>query len=96
MIIPYLRDMINSHKEPLKFKNPIGKIIGEWKIQLTKQINFISYLDIVEISTMDSKSKNLKILMGSETDDIIEELFKSFWQGYQEGLEKNERKRVCC
>ena len=38
---------------------------------------------------MNSKSKNLEILTGSETDDIVEELFKSFLQGYQEGLEKN-------
>ena len=37
---------------------------------------------------MNSKSKNLEILTGSETDDIVEELFKSFLQGYQEGLEK--------
>ena len=29
--------------------------------------------------------------MGSETDDIIEELFKSFLQKYQEGLEKSVR-----
>ena len=91
MIRPFLRDMINNHREPLKFKNPTGKIIGEWKIQLTMQINFISSLYTVEISTMDSKSKNLELLMGSETDDIIKELSKSFLQGYQEGLEKKMR-----
>ena len=34
-------------------------------------INFISFLDIGEIRTMDSKSKNVEILMGSETDYII-------------------------
>ena len=93
MIRPFLRDMINNHREPLKFKNPTGKIIGEWKIQLTIQINFISSLYTVEISTMDSKSKNLELLMGSETDDIIKELSKSFLQGYQEGLEKKMRGR---
>ena len=37
---------------------------------------------------MDSKSKNIEILMGNETDDIINELFESFKQTYQEGLEK--------
>ena len=55
------------------------------------QINFISSLYTVQISTMDSKSKNLELLMGSETDDIIKELSKSFLQGYQEGLEKKMR-----
>ena len=64
MIAPYLRDMINSYKAPL------GGIIdddsyGEWKIQLTMQINFISSLDTGEIRTMDSKSKNEESLMGS-------------------------------
>ena len=64
MIGPYLRDMINSYKAPL------GGIIdddiyGEWKIQLTMQINFISSLDTGEIRTMDSKSKNEESLMGS-------------------------------
>ena len=30
-------------------------------------------------------------MMGSETDEIIEELFKSFLQKYQEGLEESMR-----
>ena len=37
---------------------------------------------------MHSRSENIQILMGSETNDIIKELFKSFLQKYQEGLEK--------
>ena len=91
MIGPYLRDMINSYKAPL------GGIIdddiyGEWKIQLTMQINFISSLDTGEIRTMDSKSKNIKIWMGNETNDIINKLFESFKQTYQEGLEKKSGK----
>ena len=70
MIIPYLRDMINDYKARMKLKRPSGKIInddtyGEWKIQLTMQINFISALDTREICTMDSKSDNVEILMGS-------------------------------
>ena len=59
------------------------------------QINFISSLDSEDIRVMDSKSKNVEILMGDETDDIIKEVFKSFKQTYQERLEKRERKRVC-
>ena len=43
-IIPYLRDMINNHKAPIKLKAPSGEIIdddtfGEWKIHLTMKIN---------------------------------------------------------
>ena len=37
---------------------------------------------------MDSKGKNIEILMGSKTDDIINELFESFLERYQEKLEE--------
>ena len=50
--------------------------------------NFISSLDTGEIRTMDSKSDNIEIMMGSETDDIIDELLKLFLQRYQEKLEE--------
>ena len=41
---------------------------------------------------MDSKSDNVEITMGSETDDLIKELFESFFKNYQKNLEeKNER-----
>ena len=38
---------------------------------------------------MGTKNDNIEIMMGSETDEIIEELFKSLLQRYQEGLEKS-------
>ena len=56
-------------------------------------INFISSKDFYEIRTMHTKSNNLETMMGSETDEIIEELFKSFLQKYQEGLEESIRGR---
>ena len=73
----------------MKLKVLSGEIIdddsfGESKIHLTMQINVIFSLDTGEIRTMDSKSDNIEIMMGSETDDIIDELFKSFLQRYQE------------
>ena len=61
---------------------------GEWKIQVTMQINFISSLGPGEIRTMDSKSDNVDITMGNETDDITEELFESFLEKYQKKLEE--------
>ena len=42
------------------------------------QINFISSLDTNEFRIMHSKSDNTKIMIGTETDDIINELFESF------------------
>ena len=38
---------------------------------------------------MHSKSDNVKTMIGSETNEIIEELFKSLLQRYQEGLEES-------
>ena len=37
---------------------------------------------------MHTKSDNLEIMIGSDTDEVIEDLFKSLLQRYQEGLEK--------
>ena len=34
---------------------------------------------------MHAKSDNIKIMMSSETDETIEELFKSLLRRYQEG-----------
>ena len=52
-------------------------------------INFISHKDSNETRTMHTKSDNIEIMMSSETDEIIEELFKPLLQRYQEGLEKS-------
>ena len=65
------------------------KIQGEWKIELTMEINFISSKDSNETRTMHTKSINIEIMIGNETDEIIKELFDSLLQRYQEGLEKS-------
>ena len=38
---------------------------------------------------MHTKSNKIEIMMGSETDDIIKELFRSLFQKYKEGLEES-------
>ena len=54
-------------------------------------INFIPSKDSDETRTMHTKSNNVEIVIGSETDEIIENLFASFLQKYQEGLEESVR-----
>ena len=77
MIGPYLVDMINDHKTQ-----------SEWKIQLTVAINFISSKpDSDETCIMHAKSNNIEIVIGSETNEVIEELFESLLKRYQKGLE---------
>ena len=40
----------------------------EWKIQLRIIINFTSCKDADEVPSMHTKSNNLKIIMGNQTD----------------------------
>ena len=97
IIRPYLSNIINDHKTHGKLKFHSGnKIIsyktpGEWKIQLSMTVNFVSSEDSSKIRTMLTKSDNIDILLGSEMDDIIKELFKSLLQRFQEGLEESMR-----
>ena len=37
---------------------------------------------------MHTKSINAEIMIGSDTNEVIEDLFKSLLQGYQENLEE--------
>ena len=95
MINPYLCDIINDHKTPEVLKVYSGnKVIdyettlGEWKIKLKMSIDFISSKDDSdEIHIMHTKSNNIEIMMGIETDEIIKELFESLLQNYQKDLE---------
>ena len=64
--------MINDHKTQ-----------GEWKIKLTIAINFFSSKDSKETRTMYSPSDNIEVIIGIETDKIIEDIFDSFLQRYQ-------------
>ena len=54
-------------------------------------INFISSKDSDETRTMHTKSNNVEIMVDSEIDEIIKDLFESFLQKYQEGLEESMR-----
>ena len=55
------------------------------------EISFISSKDFDETRTMHTKSSNVEIVMGNEAEEIIEDLFESFLQKYQEELEKSMR-----
>ena len=52
-------------------------------------IDFISSKDSDETRNIHTKSNNIEVMVGSETDKIIEKLFKSLLRRYQEGLEKS-------
>ena len=84
--------MINDHKK-----------LGEWKIQLTMSINFISFKDCNETYNIYIWSDNIEIMMGSKTNNIIKKLCKLLLQGYQKVLKESQKKvtlflivLVCC
>ena len=52
-------------------------------------INFISSEDSNETCTIHTTSNDIEIMMGRETDEIIEERFKFLLERCQEGLEES-------
>ena len=50
------------------------------KIHLTIEINFISSKDSDEARTTHIESDNIEIMVGSETDEIMEEIFETLLQ----------------
>ena len=74
-IKPYLKDMIDDYKSK-----------GEWKIQITMRIIFISFIDKNETQVMHTKSDNVEIMNGTDTSDAINKLINSFMKRYQEEL----------
>ena len=81
LIENYLRELLEEYK-----------LKGEWKIQWTAEINFISLKPgSDETRIMHTRSDNIEIMIGDDNDDIIEELFKSFLQKYEENLQNKMR-----
>ena len=54
-------------------------------------INFILSNGSDETRNMHIKSNNIEVTMGSKTDEIIDEPFKSLLQNYQKGLKESMR-----
>ena len=57
---------------------------------------YFAYKDSEETRAMYTKSRNIEITKGDETDQIIKELFESLLQNFQNKFRRtNDRKRVC-
>ena len=69
MIRSYLRAMINDYKTR-----------REWRTQLTMWISFISFKDSKETRTMCTRSRKIEIMMGNETDDIMNNFANLFYK----------------
>ena len=78
LIENYLRELIKHCKNK-----------GEWEIQLTAEINFISLKPgSDETRVMFTRGFNGEIMKGSDTDEVIKLLFESFLKKYKENLQE--------
>ena len=80
-IKPYLKDLIDDYKSK-----------GEWKIQITMRIIFISFIDKNETQVMHTKSDNVEIMNGTDNSDAINKLIDSFMK--RRTRDKNEGKQL--
>ena len=77
LIKPYLYDLINVYKAK-----------GEWKLQLSAEISFVSQNPgSNELRTMYTRSTPEEIIIGSETEEVAENLIMSILQKYQDNLQ---------
>ena len=82
LIEKYLKELIEEYK-----------LKGEWKVQLTTEVNFISLKPgSDETRIMYERSDNVEIMFGDDNDDIIEQLFESLLQKYEENLQNKMRR----
>ena len=81
LIEKYLRELLEEYKQK-----------GEWKVQLTIEVNFISLKPgSDETCIMYTRSDNIEIMFGDDNDDIIEQLFESLLKKYEENLQNKMR-----
>ena len=77
LIEKYLRELIEEYKQK-----------REWKVQLTIEVNFISLKPgSDETRIMYTRSDNIEIIFADDNDAIIEQLFESLFQKYEENLQ---------
>ena len=75
LIKPYLYDLINVYQAK-----------GEWKLQLSAEI-FSQKPDSNEIHIMYTRSIPEEIIIGSETEEVAENLIMQLLQKYQDNLQ---------
>ena len=77
LIKPYLYDLINVYKAK-----------GEWRLQLSAEISFVSQKpDSNEIRVMYTRSTPEEIIIGCETEEVAENLIMQLLQKYQDNLQ---------
>ena len=76
LIKPYLYDLINVYKAK-----------GEWKLQISAEISFVSQKPGAKIRVMYTRSTPVEFMIGSETEEVAENLIMSILQKYEDNLQ---------
>ena len=95
MIRPYLRDLINDHKpmtESNNEENDSDSDRAEWKIKVVMQNSCIFTKKFEETRTIYSASEPVESFMGSDTEDVIDTLFHTILQRFQQAQETSNDK----
>ena len=88
VIIIFLNNNNNSNNSNSHSNNNRA----EWKIQLTMQNSCISTKSFEQTSTIYTKCETVEIFMGSNTGEVIDRLFNTLLQRFQNAQEtSNER-----
>ena len=82
MIGPYLEDLINDHKTS-----------GKWKIQLVMLNRCISSKNFEETHSVYLASDNIEIFICSDKDEVIDILFGTMLQRFQDARETSFERR---
>ena len=75
-----------------KMKKMIAMLIVQCKIQLVMQNSCISTRNFEEARTIYSASKPVEIFMGSNTENVIDTLFSTILQRFQQAQETSNDK----
>ena len=87
-----LKEHLNLIEKYLRELSEEYKLKGEWKVQLTIEVNFISLKPgSGETHIMYTRSDNIEIMFGDDNDDIIEQIFESLLKQYEENLQNKMR-----
>ena len=87
-----LKEYLNLIEKYLRGPIEEYKLKGEWKVQLTIEVNFISLKPgSDETRIIYTRSDNIEIMFGDDNDDIIEQIFESLLQKYEENLQNKMR-----
>ena len=93
IIRSYLTDLINDHKPTATLNNDDDDERGEWKVQLVMQNNCLSVKKFEDTRTIYSKSDPVEVFMGSDTNDVIDRLFDTTLEKFQQTMVTSNKTR---